>query len=51
MLAETIIGILCVVAFVLVGWTILLRIKLEELEKKIKALEEFYKTHKKLDSV
>ena len=48
---EIIVGMLCIVAIFLVGWTILLRVKIEELVKKQKALEHFYQTHTKLDNL
>ncbi|MBU4376733.1 MAG: hypothetical protein KKD29_04560 [Candidatus Omnitrophica bacterium] len=40
MLPEMILALLCIVSFMILFWDLMLQMKLKNLEKKIKALEE-----------
>ncbi len=48
---ELMIGVLCLVAFFLLFWALLLRLYIKELEKKVEALEKYLSITKKLDNI
>ena len=51
MTPESMVVFLCLVGFFLLLWALLLRIQVQELDKKLKALEGYFTTRKKIDEV
>ena len=48
---ESMIVVLCLVGLCLLLWALLLRVQVQELAKKLKALEGYFSAKKKIDKV
>ena len=48
---ELVVCTLCMVSFFLLCWAFLLRVRIEELRRKVKELENYFVVKKKLDEI